>query len=87
MPRSTKASAILGFAEPATLLKASWLPYLKLSNRTELLAQPRNGVNYNVAVQSPQYRVDTLQDLQIYRSPPRGNSAARPILANLVSSL
>src|SRR5438128_8231599 len=46
---------------------------------------PKNGINYNVAVQTPQYRVDNLQALQ---NTPISNSAAgtRPhILANLVS--
>lgn len=51
---------------------------------------PRNGVSYNVAVQSPQYRVDTFQALQ---NTPIGNGAAPAtpgyapqILGNLVSS-
>jgi multidrug efflux pump subunit AcrB len=46
---------------------------------------PKNGINYNVAVQTPQYRVDNLQALQ---NTPINNGVAgtRPqILANLVS--
>src|SRR5262249_11443142 len=46
---------------------------------------PKNGVSYNVAVQTPQYRVDSLQALQ---NTPINNTSpgTRPqILANLVS--
>jgi CzcA family heavy metal efflux pump len=46
---------------------------------------PKNGINYNVAVQTPQYRIDNLQALQ---NTPINNGAPgiRPqILANLVS--
>jgi CzcA family heavy metal efflux pump len=44
---------------------------------------PKNGVSYNVAVQTPQYRVDSLQALQ---NTPINATGARPqILANLVS--
>ena len=49
---------------------------------------PQNGVSYNVAVQTPQYRVDTYQELQ--NTPITGsgaNSNAPPqILGNLVST-
>jgi multidrug efflux pump subunit AcrB len=47
---------------------------------------PRNGVSYNVAVQTPQYRVDTFQDLQ---NTPVSGSAPRAmpqILGNLVTT-
>jgi multidrug efflux pump subunit AcrB len=45
---------------------------------------PQNGVSYSIATQTPQYRVDSLQDLQ--NIPVTGNSNARPeILANLAS--
>jgi multidrug efflux pump subunit AcrB len=46
---------------------------------------PKNGINYSVAVQTPQYRIDNLQALQ--NTPINsGTSGARPqILANLVS--
>jgi CzcA family heavy metal efflux pump len=47
---------------------------------------PRNGVSYNVAVQSPQYRVDSFQALQ--NTPVTSNvSGAQPqILGNLVNA-
>jgi multidrug efflux pump subunit AcrB len=49
---------------------------------------PRNGVSYNVAVQTPQYRVDNYQELQ--NTPVTGasvqNSPAPQILANLVAT-
>jgi len=47
---------------------------------------PRNGVSYNVAVQTPQYRVDTFQALQ--NTPISGSVPGAPpqILANLVST-
>ncbi|MDP9148023.1 MAG: efflux RND transporter permease subunit, partial [Acidobacteriota bacterium] len=47
---------------------------------------PKNGVSYSVAVQTPQYRMDTFQALQ--NTPVTGSSAnARPqILGNLVST-
>ena len=47
---------------------------------------PRNGVSYSVAVQSPQYRVDSYQALQ--NTPVTGNNPAMPaqILGNLVNS-
>jgi multidrug efflux pump subunit AcrB len=47
---------------------------------------PRNGVSYNVAVQTPQYRVDTFQDLQ--NTPISGSApgAAPQILGNLVTT-
>jgi multidrug efflux pump subunit AcrB len=42
---------------------------------------PRTGVSYNIATQTPQYRVDSLQDLQ---NIPVANGVARPqILASL----
>jgi len=47
---------------------------------------PRNGVSYNVAVQTPQYRVDSFQALQ--NTPISGSvpGATPQILANLVST-
>ena len=47
---------------------------------------PRNGVSYNVAVQTPQYRVDTFQDLQ--NTPISGSApgAVPQILGNLVTT-
>jgi CzcA family heavy metal efflux pump len=47
---------------------------------------PKNGVSYNVAVQTPQYRVDTYQELQ--NTPVTGTAPGIPpqILGNLVST-
>lgn len=46
---------------------------------------PRNGINYNIAVQTPQYRVDSYQALQ--NTPVTAPAAASPqILANLVTT-
>jgi multidrug efflux pump subunit AcrB len=47
---------------------------------------PKNGINYNVAVQTPQYRVDTYQALQ--NTPVRGSipGAEPQILGNLVTT-
>src|ERR1700737_2682772 len=47
---------------------------------------PKNGVSYNVAVQTPQYRVDTYQALQ--NTPVTASTANLPpqILANLVTT-
>src|SRR5271165_6253960 len=46
---------------------------------------PKNGVSYNVAVQTPQYRVDTFQALQNTPITGTGSAGATPqILANLV---
>src|SRR5205814_1526025 len=47
---------------------------------------PRNGVNYNIAVQTPQYRMDTYQALQT--TPVTASAAGAPpqILANLVTT-
>ena len=47
---------------------------------------PRNGVNYNIAVQTPQYRMDTYQALQ--NTPVTASAAGAPpqILANLVTT-
>jgi len=47
---------------------------------------PRNGVSYQVAVQAPQYRVDTFQALQNTPINPAGAAAASQILGNLVST-
>ena len=46
---------------------------------------PKNGVDYNVAVQTPQYRVDTYQQLE--NTPVTGAAAGTPpqILGNLVN--
>ena len=46
---------------------------------------PKNGVSYNVAVQSPQYRIDTYQELE--NTPVTGTTPNKPpqILANLVN--
>jgi multidrug efflux pump subunit AcrB len=45
---------------------------------------PKNGVSYSIATQTPQYRVDSLQDLE--NIPVTGSSNARPeILASLAS--
>src|SRR2546427_3248151 len=47
---------------------------------------PKNGINYNVAVQTPQYRVDSYQALQnppVNASPP---GSAPQILGNLVTT-
>ena len=46
---------------------------------------PKNGVDYNIAVQSPQYRVDTYQALE--NTPVTGDSPGTPpqILGNLVN--
>jgi multidrug efflux pump subunit AcrB len=46
---------------------------------------PKNGVNYSLAVQSPQYRVDTLQALM--NTPVSGLGATSPqVLANLATA-
>src|SRR4029453_3886813 len=47
---------------------------------------PKNGINYNVAAQTPQYRVDTYQALQ--NTPVRGSipGAEPQILGNLVTT-
>jgi len=37
---------------------------------------PRNGVSYNVAVQAPQYKIDSLAELQSLPVTPAGNSAS-----------
>jgi len=42
----------------------------------EFWLDPRNGVEYSIATQTPQYRIQTLQDLQ--NIPITGPSAARP---------
>jgi multidrug efflux pump subunit AcrB len=47
---------------------------------------PKNGVSYNVAVQTPQYRVDNYQALQNTPITAGGNPAAPQILGNLVST-
>ncbi len=45
---------------------------------------PKNGVSYSIATQTPQYRVDSLQDLQ--NIPVTGSSGAKPeILGSLAS--
>ena len=44
---------------------------------------PRNGVSYNIAAQSPQYEMDSLQDLR--NIPITVNGGAREILASLAS--
>ena len=46
---------------------------------------PKNGVSYNVAVQTPQYRVDSLQALQNTPINSQVSGAQPQILANLVS--
>src|SRR6202022_3005168 len=46
---------------------------------------PKNGVSYSIATQTPQYRVDSLQDLE--NIPVTGPSGARAgILATLAST-
>jgi CzcA family heavy metal efflux pump len=49
---------------------------------------PRNGVSYNVAVQTPQYRMDTYQALQNtpINAGVSGNGPSPQILANLVNT-
>ncbi|MDR3556513.1 MAG: efflux RND transporter permease subunit [Syntrophobacteraceae bacterium] len=47
---------------------------------------PTNGVSYNVAVQSPQYRIDSFQALQNIPVAAAGNKTAPQILGNLVST-
>ena len=50
----------------------------------EFWLNPKNGVSYNIATQTPQYRVDSMQDLE--NIPVTGGNNARPeILANLAS--
>jgi multidrug efflux pump subunit AcrB len=45
---------------------------------------PKNGVSYNVAVQTPQYRVDTFQELQ--NTPVNAPGARAQILGNLANA-
>ena len=47
---------------------------------------PRNGVSYSIATQTPQYRADTLQDL--VNTPVTGTNASAPpsLMASLVST-
>jgi multidrug efflux pump subunit AcrB len=45
---------------------------------------PKNGVSYNIAVQAPQYRVDSLQALQNTPVTGAGNIGSPQILGNLV---
>jgi CzcA family heavy metal efflux pump len=45
---------------------------------------PKNGVSYSVAVQTPQYRIDNFQALQ--NTPIGANTASPQILGNLVST-
>jgi CzcA family heavy metal efflux pump len=47
---------------------------------------PRNGINYNIAIQTPQYRIDSYQALQ--NTPVNGSApgAAPQILGNLVTT-
>jgi multidrug efflux pump subunit AcrB len=47
---------------------------------------PKNGVSYNVAVQAPQYRVDSLQALQNTPVTNSGDTGTPQILGNLVST-
>jgi CzcA family heavy metal efflux pump len=47
---------------------------------------PRNGINYNIAVQTPQYRVDSYQALQNTPVTAPAASTAPQILANLVTT-
>jgi multidrug efflux pump subunit AcrB len=47
---------------------------------------PKNGVSYSVAVQTPQYRVDNYQELQNTPVTASGSTAAPQILGNLVST-
>jgi CzcA family heavy metal efflux pump len=47
---------------------------------------PKNGVSYSVAVQTPQYRVDNFQALQNTPITAGGNTAAPQILGNLVTT-
>jgi multidrug efflux pump subunit AcrB len=47
---------------------------------------PKNGINYNIAVQTPQYRVDTYQALQNTPVNASGPGAPSQILANLVTT-
>jgi multidrug efflux pump subunit AcrB len=47
---------------------------------------PKNGVSYNVAVQTPQYRMDTFQALQNTPVSGTGPGAAPQILGNLVQA-
>jgi multidrug efflux pump subunit AcrB len=44
---------------------------------------PKNGVSYNIAVQSPQYAISSLQDLE--NIPIHGTEASPQVLANLAS--
>ena len=46
---------------------------------------PRNGVSYSVAVQSPQYRIDSLQELQNTPVSSARNPSSQQTLANLTS--
>ncbi len=47
---------------------------------------PKNGVSYNVAVQAPQYRVDSFQSLQNIPVAASGGKVTPQILGNLVST-
>ena len=47
---------------------------------------PKNGVSYNVAVQTPQYRMDTFQELQNTPVSGTGPSVPPQILGNLVQA-
>ncbi len=50
----------------------------------EFWVDPKTGVSYSIATQTPQYRIDSLQDLE--NIPVTGSSGARPqILASLAS--
>ena len=46
---------------------------------------PKNGVNYNVAVQTPQYRVDSMQALMNTPLAPPNGVAPQQVLANLAT--
>jgi len=51
----------------------------------EFWLDPRNGVEYSIATQTPQYRIQTLQDLQ--NIPITGPSAARPQILTGIANI
>ena len=77
-------TAQVGFTPARSCHRFAGFPEWKLPDRPTYWLDPRTGVSYAIATQTPQYRVDSLQDIE---NIPISNSSGAPpqILGNLAS--
>ena len=75
-------------ASPSATSPTAWWSIWRAASRSRrpIWLNPKNGVSYPIVIQTPQYRMDTLGDLEKSRSPAPSPAAARSWAASATSS-